>query len=163
MTKSLTFCALLLLLPVMAAHAEARPEMQMERIIEKEVQVLEHGKPVLRRVATRSASVGDVLVLTLRYRNQGKQDVVRADARNAIPAGMQYLPESASGHDCEIRFSIDGGKTFRKAAELKKPRLVDGKRLLVQASPSDYTHIQWTIGRIRPGEQGELAYRVRMM
>ncbi len=155
MLKSLLATGLILsLLPLAAA---AKPAMEMQRLVEKEIRLEQNGKTVIKRVPAESASPGDVLIFTIRYRNTSHEQASMVEARNAIPEGMSYVRNSATGANSDILFSADGGKTFKPA-----PVWLAGQKTKAQ-TVGEFTHIQWRIGRIGPGEQGELGYRVRML
>jgi uncharacterized repeat protein (TIGR01451 family) len=148
-----------LLLVATAGQAFAKPVIKMDVIAEKEVKVVEAGKTMVKRVAAKDTQTGDVLIYTVRYQNAGDEKATSVEAKDAIPQGTSYIDNSATGVNSEIRFSIDGGKTFKPAADLMVGKVVQGKEQAVKATASDYTTIKWVIKEIGPGQSGELGFR----
>jgi uncharacterized repeat protein (TIGR01451 family) len=87
-----------------------------------------------------------------------KSDIARKKlvVDNPIPFGVRYVAGSASCQgSCEILFSIDGGKSFKKGEELY---VIFGtaKRL---AKESEYTHIKYIFPLIQPHSQTRMAFK----
>lgn len=162
MLRDTILAAALGALALLSSPSFAKPEVQMEMIAEKEVKIQEAGKTITKRVPAATSKAGETLIFTIRYRNVSAEKATKVEAKNEIPAGMVYLENSATGSNSEVLFSVDGGKTFKKAPELVKEKTVAGKKEKVKATASDYTHIEWVIGEIGPGQSGELAYRALM-
>lgn len=140
-------------LMVLPVAVQAKPHMQMERIIEREITVSGAGqaKPKYERV--KSAKAGDVLVLKYRYHNVGDETVARAQAQQAIPRNMQYLSLLPLAKGDKALVSMNGGKHFMALEQFSAKQL----------PPSQLTHIQWQVGAIKAGEIKELAYRVKLL
>jgi uncharacterized repeat protein (TIGR01451 family) len=91
--------------------------------------------------AERVAS-GDELIYTLEVRNIGATTIVAPVVVNPVPAHLVYVADSAVGPGAEISFSVDGGRTFDKAENLRVPGANGAMRAAVAA---DYTHIRWQL------------------
>jgi uncharacterized repeat protein (TIGR01451 family) len=150
------------LLAAMAGQAFAKPVIQMEVIAEKEVKVVDAGKTVVKRVPAADTQPGDVLIYTIRYHNTGDEKATSVEAKDAIPQGTAYIDNSASGVNTDIRFSADGGKTFKAADALMVEKVVQGQSQAVKASAADYNAIKWVIKEVKPGETGELGFRAQV-
>ena len=69
-----------------------------------------------------------------------------------ITKGTYYILESASGEGTDITFPIDGVQFFKKPSLLTyEVKLADGTKEKQVASPEQYTHIHWTVGKIPAG------------
>ena len=83
--------------------------------------------------------------------------------RFSMPAGMSYIDNSASGPEADISFSIDGGKSFKKASYLTyEVKLPGGATEKHTARPEEYTDIRWTIKSVPAGGNGKLTYQVKV-
>ena len=96
----------------------------------------------------------------------GRLNVAPAKATNVkvdnpIPKGSVYVAGSAKGVNSDITFSVDGGKTFKKASLLTyRTKLANGKTVKKKASPEQYSNIRWMIKSVAPGQGGTLGFRV---
>lgn len=147
--------SLSLLLPLLAATAHAKPELQMQMTAEKEVRVTEAGKTVVKRVPATSSAPGEVLIYTLHYKNVGDEKATAVKVDNPLPTGTHYVAGSAQGEGSQISFSADGGKSYGAAEQLSVQRA--GKKQ--KATAADYTHIRWLIGEVKAGQAGTLGFR----
>ena len=80
-----------------------------------------------------------------------------------VPAGMHYLPGSATGPGVEIAYSVDGGRSFAAPEALRVMSAAPGALLRTRrARAADYTHIQWLLaGEFVPGLAGLVSFRAR--
>jgi len=153
--------AVLALLAATAAIAAPRVEIAISQA--KEVVQVKGDKRESRFVPAKEVTAGDVVEYTLAYKNTGDQPARDAVIDDPIPKGTSYLGASAAGEGAEITFSADGGKTFAPAARLTwQVRLPSGQTETRSATPSDYTHIRWTVREIAPGAAGHVTFRVRV-
>ena len=158
--SSKVFASLALLI---AAAALAAPRVEIAITQAKEIVETKAGQRESRFVATKEVSSGDVVEYTLAYRNAGDQPARDALIDDPIPKGTSYLAASAAGDNAEVTFSTDGGKTFAPAVKLSyEIRLPSGQTEMRIATPSDYTHIRWTVRSIAPGTSGKVSFRVRV-
>jgi len=85
---------------------------------------------------------GDYVVYKNAITNHTNKDVNDMVLNNAIPKHTEYVADSAKCEkDCDILFSVDGGKVFDKAEKLMV-KVGDEKRL---ALPKEYTNVRWVL------------------
>lgn len=162
MKKHVSLIAILavLLLP-MAAFA--KPLVSVSITAEKEVTVVKNGQKSTKKVAATKIEPGDVIFYTLNFINSGDEAATSVVLDDPIPLGTVYLPGSAFGAGAEITFSIDNGKTFKKASLLSyEVKLPNGKTEKRAASPEEYTNIRWVIDKIDAGAKGTVGFQVRL-
>lgn len=162
--RSRTLAALAaLLLPFASVAVEARPQLEMSVVAEKEVTVTEAGKPVLKRVKTDKAAPGEALIFTLAYRNTGDEKAVDVKLDNPLPSGTRYVANSATeAKNIQVSYSVDGGKSFAKPDQLTVEKLVGGKTEKVRAQAADYTTLRWVISEVAPGQSGQVSFRAQV-
>ncbi len=85
---------------------------------------------------------GDRVFYTLEVRNTVGAVVAAPTVTYPIPEHTQYLADSAVGPRAEVSFSVDGGRSF-DAAENLKVRTPEGP--LRAAVAADYTDIRWQL------------------
>lgn len=151
-----------LLLPFVSTVAQARPQLEMSVVAEKEVTVIEAGKSVVKRVKTEKSSPGETLIFTLAYKNAGDEKAVDVKLDNPLPNGTRYVANSAAGTNTQISYSVDGGKTFAKPEQLVVEKTNAGKKEKVRAQAVDYTTIRWVIAEIAPGQSGQVSFRAQV-
>ena len=146
-----------------SAAALAAPRVEIAITQAKEVADTKNGARETRLVPTTEAATGDVLQYTLAYKNSGDEAARDAVIDDPIPKGTSYVASSAAGEGAEISFSVDGGKTFAPPVKLTYEfRLPSGQVEKRSATPSDYTHVRWTVRSIAPGATGKVTFRVRV-
>ncbi len=92
---------------------------------------------------------GDVMIYTVEVRNTGRQALESAIVVQPIPQHTMYLPDSAVGPGVDVDYSVDGGRTFDVAQNLKPP--------------SEYTHIRWRFhNRLKPGSTAYVRFRAQV-
>jgi uncharacterized repeat protein (TIGR01451 family) len=162
MRKQVSLLAILavLLLPM---GAIAKPLVSVSITAEKEVTVVKSGQKTTKKIAATKIEPGDVIFYTLNYINSGSEAATSVVLDDPIPLGTVYLPGSAFGDGAEITFSIDNGKSFKKPSllvyELKS---ANGQKEKRTASPEEYTHVRWVIGKIDAGAKGTVGFQVRI-
>ncbi len=68
----------------------------------------------------------------------------------AVPQGLVYVPDSATGPGTLIELSSDDGETFLPPSDLEK-------------SAAEVTHIRWLLaGPLPPGLRGRVSFRVEL-
>ena len=101
-----------------------------------------------------------VIVLS---RGRRSDPVFNAIINDPIPAGTSYVPDSATGEGTEITYSIDKGKSYKKATSLVyQVDAGNGKKEQRVASPEQYTNIRWTIGSLPAKGSGKVSFKVRV-
>ena len=98
----------------------------------------------LERIAAADQAIAgaDELVVSVKFTNTTEHVVDSIRITSRVPDGTAYVAESASGPGSEVLFSIDGGRTFGRPAELVLPG-VDGAARA--ADPALYTHVRWIL------------------
>ena len=132
--------------------------VKVTSIAQIEIEVIgKDGKKMLKRVPAEKAIPGAEVIYTTTFENKIKLAISDIAINNAIPNDSEYKGGSAFGQDCEILFSVDGGKVFDVAEKLKI-KGADGKERT--ALPKEYTNIRWTYkGQLAAGNSGEVGFR----
>jgi len=106
----------------------------------------------------REIAVGEEVVYTVEFANDGGIEVERPVIICPLPDFMVYVPGTAIGPGARITYSVDGGNSFAEAGELQVA--IDGK--LETAPVERYTHIRWALDRpLAPGARGFARFRAR--
>lgn len=136
----------------------AEGAIKVTSIAQTEVEVTgQDGKKTIKRTPVATAVPGTEVIYTTTFENAGNKAASNISINNPVPEHTEYKAGSAFGKDCEILFSVDGGKTFGHAEELKVTG-ADGKRRA--ALPREYTHIRWNYkAQLAPGKSGEVGFR----
>ena len=123
----------------------------------EEVTVGKGGKKTFKRIPAEKVVPGTDVVYTTTFENISGKPAGHIVIDNPIPNDSEYKAGSAFGKNCEILFSVDGGKKFGHAEELKV-KGADGKNRT--ALPKEYTHIRWTYkGQLAAKKSGEVGFR----
>jgi len=140
------------------AHAADQGAIRITSIAQIEVEVTDaKGKKILKRTPVETAIPGTEVIYSNIFENIIKKPVSNIVIDNPIPNASIYKAGSAYGKKCEIVFSIDGGKTFGHADELKIKGPDGNSRA---ALPKEYTNIRWTYkGKLGAGKKGEVGFR----
>ena len=150
----------LMLLPMMVL---AKPKIELEMFSEKEVIVEENGKQLKKVVQAKDIQPGEEIIISIRYQNTGDEVAKNISIKNPVPEGTVYVLDSAKGHNSQITFSIDQGKTFKKPSLLTYEHVdSSGKRVKSKASYEQYSHIQWVVETVMPGKKGSVSFRVKV-
>ncbi|MDX8382321.1 MAG: hypothetical protein R8M14_09455 [Ghiorsea sp.] len=153
---------LTLAMVLMPLYAWAAPDVKINITAEKVMLVEENGKQVEVRKTATEVKPGDILVYTLHYENKGDEVAKGVKLVDPIPETTTYLVGSVFGPGSEMAFSIDDGKKFNAPSLLTYSVSVGGKNVDVEASPEQYSHIQWSVKAIAPGKSGVAGFRVRV-
>lgn len=132
--------------------------VKVKSIAQIEVEVAgKDGKKMLKRTPAEKAVPGTEVIYTNIFENLTGKAISDIAINNAIPNDSEYKGGSAFGKDCNILFSVDGGKTFDVAENLKI-KGADGKERV--ALPEEYTNIRWTYkGQLAADKSGEVGFR----
>jgi uncharacterized repeat protein (TIGR01451 family) len=96
----------------------------------------------LKLVPAERVVPGDRVIYTLEARNTGATALDGPSIAYPIPEHMRYVTDSAVGPGAEVTYSVDGGRSFERAENLKL-RGPDGRER--RAVAADYTHIRWQL------------------
>lgn len=132
--------------------------IKVTSIAQVEVEVVaKGGKKTLKRTPVEKAVPGTEVIYTTTFENIIDKAVGNIVINNPIPNDTEYKAGSAFGKDCQILFSIDGGKSFAVAEKLKI-KDADGKERAALAK--EYTDIRWTYKKqLAAGKSGEVGFR----
>ena len=150
---------LALLLGVMCAGA-ANGQNANDVVVTLKAQKVERtrdGKEVLR-VADR-AIPGEVIQYEALYRNQGKKGIRNLQPTLPIPAGLEYLPDSAK--PAPSKASLDG-KNFAPVPLMRQVASADGKTKEEPVPPSEYRALRWELGDLDSGRNALVSARARL-
>ena len=136
-------------------------EIALTTVAETEVTELSaQGKKIVKRVPAESVVPGSEVIYTITAKNTGSEPADNIVVTNPIPAQTVYIEGSAFGAGSKIAFSVDGGKSFDTAGNLK---VKDANGKSRAATAEDYTHVRWTLTfSLKPGESAPVWYRVRV-
>jgi uncharacterized repeat protein (TIGR01451 family) len=152
--------ALLVLLGSFSSGAQAAEKgaIKLTSIAQTEVEVTnDKGKKTLKRTSVEKAVPGTEVIYTTTFENIIDKPAEHIVIDNPIPNDSEYKAGSAFGKNCEILFSVDGGKKFGHAEDLKV-KGEDGKSRT--ALPREYTNIRWTYkGQLATKKSGEVGFR----
>lgn len=149
-----------LFLAASLALAAADPgSIVVKSVAEKEeVVTAADGTKTTRLVPLAKAVPGDEVVYTVTVQNVGKEPATDVVVTNPVPEHTRYVAGSAGGPGTEVAYSVDGGRTWGRAEELKV-READGT--LRPATPADYTHVRFVMkNALTPGSVAFARYRV---
>jgi uncharacterized repeat protein (TIGR01451 family) len=157
-SRLLLTITLLALLGSFSTVALAADAIKVSSIAQVETEVIgKDGKKILKRVPVAKAVPGTEVIYTTTFENLIKKPVGDIVINNPIPNASEYKAGSAFGKDCDILFSVDGGKTFGHAEELTV-KDADGKTRPAEAK--EYTSIRWAYKKqLAAGKSGEVGFR----
>lgn len=149
---------LLLVCPVAYAAQQSGP---IQLTSNAEVEVIETdaaGKRHIKRQPANKVVPGKDVIYTLSFENVGTDPGDDIVIQNPIPEHTVYKPDSASGTDTRISFSVDDGQHFASPADLTVTEADGSKRI---ARSSEYTTIRWQYTRpLPPGAKSSVEFRV---
>jgi uncharacterized repeat protein (TIGR01451 family) len=129
------------LAPIATAQEVLDP-LAIKAIAEVEFRSTEGGREVVKLVPADRVVPGDRVIYTLEVRNITASALPAPTVIHPIPDHMRYIADSAVGPGAEVSYSVDGGRSFGPAEDLKVPGVGGQLRPAVAA---DYTHIRWQL------------------
>jgi uncharacterized repeat protein (TIGR01451 family) len=105
-----------------------------------------------------SAKPGDVLEYIADYRNRGKSAATGLAATMPIPAGTEYIADSARP---VAGLASTDGVTFAPVPLMRKVKQDDGKVIELAVPYADYRFLRWAARDLGPGRN--LVYSTRVM
>ena len=130
------------------AGAQAPNPIAIKAIAEVELRTLEQGRETAKLVPADRVVPGDRVFYSLEVRNTEGAVVSAPVVTYPIPQHMQYVADSAVGPGTRVSFSVDGGRSFDAAENLK---IKTGQGALRAAVAADYTHIRWQFKKTLKG------------
>ena len=131
----------LLLMAAVGAAQEAADRLTIKAIAEVESKSIAHGREVIKLIPADRVAPGDRVIYTLEVRNTGAA-LEAPVVVQPVPEHMRYVADSAVGPGAEVSYSVDRGRSFDRAENLKVPGKDGEPRPAVAA---DYTHIRWRL------------------
>jgi uncharacterized repeat protein (TIGR01451 family) len=131
-----------LLLGAVADGQVDHQSITVKAIAEVELRAVENGHEISKLAPADRVVSGDWVIYTLEVRNAASTTVRAPTVTYPVPEHMSYVAESAVGPATDVSFSVDGGRSF-DAAENLKIQDADGQRR--PAVAADYTHIRWQL------------------
>jgi uncharacterized repeat protein (TIGR01451 family) len=148
-----------------AARADAPAEHIVTRV---SAEVLAHPvgsgpTPSPKLQAAERVVPGDVLIYTVEVRNTGQYSVESATVIQPIPKHTMYVADSAVGPGVDVDYSVDGGRSFDTAENLKSPPAAAQAARSQRATAADYTHIRWRLhNRLKPQSIAFVRFRAQV-
>lgn len=125
-------------------------------VLKEQLEYNSVGETVRKMVPVQQVRGGDILVYINRIVSNAKVTRHNIVIDNPIPQGTVYLRGTANCEgSCEILFSIDGGKSFKKGEDLF---VVYGQKKRA-AFGSEYTHIKYIFKSILPFTKTRMAFK----
>jgi hypothetical protein len=115
------------------------------------------GKEVLQ-VADR-AMPGEVIQYDALYKNQSRSSVRQLEPTLPIPAGLEYLPDSAK--PAATKASLDG-KNFAPVPLMRQVILPNGETKQEPVPYSEYRALRWELGDLDAGKTALISARARL-
>lgn len=140
-TVTMSFFALFL--PSHGIAADAAVEVDVRATAEVREQVAaQDGTVQWRFRPAGQLNQGEEVFFTLSVRNGSPVVAPDVTVTWPVPANTIYVPHSASGPAAQVDYSVDGGRTFGRGAQL---RVADGTGGMRPATERDYTHVRWRL------------------
>lgn len=100
------------------------------------------GRTIWRFKPATELQQGDEVFFTLHIRNTTAIVAPDVTVTWPVPANTVYVRGSATGPSAEVSYSVDGGRTFGRGAQLRVRDATGDER---SATEGDYTHIRWRL------------------
>jgi uncharacterized repeat protein (TIGR01451 family) len=131
----------LLCFALVAAGQTTSDGLSVRSIAEVESRSVRAGRTIVKLVPADRVVPGDRVIYTLEVRNTGTTALETPVVSHPVPEHVRYVADSALGPAAEVSYSVDGGKSFERAENLKVPP-PEGSKPAVAA---DYTDIRWQL------------------
>lgn len=151
--------AIAVIIMLSASYGQALPKLEI---------VVEDQKVNLSAVEKKDASQivvipGDTIRYTITATNTGQGAMQDPEIVDPIPAGVTYIPNSASGPDGDISFSLNQGGSYMPWPPFYTVRNSKGILVKREATPDMLTHIKWNIrNNLEPGESSVMEFLVEV-
>src|SRR6202011_3129787 len=116
-----TLCGSLLILLAAAAAVGQAPgnPLAIRSIAEVESRSRVAGREVVKLIPADRVAPGDRVIYTLEVRNTGATALSAPSVTYPIPEHMRYVADSAVGPGAAVSYSVDAGRSFESAENLK--------------------------------------------
>jgi len=148
-----------LMISALMASAIFTATVQAEvSIVSKSYQKVIKKKKATWVKATKVVPGSTVLYMNT-LKNKGKETAEKLTVVNAVPEHMEYIKGTAvCKSKCDVRYSVNGGKTFGKPKSLYVGK---GKKRH-RAKASEYTTIMWVVNKLKGGKKTVVQYKARL-
>jgi len=139
------FLLVLIALSFFANAKEKAPVSITTHSYQKVVTTSKSGKKIIKWQSVKKAVPGDIIKYVNSVKNSSPSEIKNVVVRNKINPNLIYIPKSAKAQSkATIKFSVDGGKTFKLAKNLYVVK--NGKKRV--ATYKDYNAIEWSIDSV---------------
>ena len=121
--------------------------------------VVKQSDGVEKFLAADRVLPGEVIQYDALYQNQGQRPLNNVAPTIPIPAGMIFLPDSATPAPLEA--SLDG-KTFERIPLKRKVAMPSGETQEQEVPAAEYRALRWQLGEMAPGARVTLVARTRI-
>jgi uncharacterized repeat protein (TIGR01451 family) len=119
--------------------------------------VVKDGKEATEPAA--DAKPGDVIEYAAEYSNKGTKPLSAVMAIIPIPAGTEYLPDTAKP---TLVFASLKGDKYEAVPLKRKVKQADGKEVEQLVPYSEYRFVRWSVGDMPPGKTQKYSLRVKL-
>ncbi|HQV80291.1 MAG: DUF11 domain-containing protein [Agitococcus sp.] len=114
---------------------------------EKEVPVTIQGATVPMLKPVRRINVGDVILLTLTYKNNEAQEAYNVNIDNPIPAGTRFVRGTGQGKGAVFLVSYDEGASYEED---------------VRIHDTPVTNVRWRFENLPANSEGEVSFELQV-
>jgi uncharacterized repeat protein (TIGR01451 family) len=140
-----------------AADLASSSPLEIRAVAEVESKSIVAGREVVKLIAADRVVPGDRVIYTLEVLNTGATALDAPVVVHPVPEHMQYVADTAVGPGAQVSYSVDGGRSFDRAENLKVLGS-DGRPRLALAA--DYTHIRWQLkNSLKPNSMAFVRFR----
>jgi uncharacterized repeat protein (TIGR01451 family) len=140
-----------------AADLASSSPLEIRAVAEVESKSIVAGREVVKLIAADRVVPGDRVIYTLEVLNTGATPLDAPVVVHPVPEHMQYVADTAVGPGAQVSYSVDGGRSFDRAENLKVLGSDGHPRLALAA---DYTHIRWQLkNSLKPNSMAFVRFR----
>lgn len=144
-------CVVALIAGSKATQAQPAFHLETQAFVERVTTDI-NGRSRRTLANTSRATPGDQLIVTVHWRNEGRDPVRDFTITRPVPHGTQIDAANSA-----MQVSVDGGVHWGRLSDSWRPTPLGGTR---RAVPADITHIRWMLPQVvPPGQAGRLSYR----
>ena len=132
---------------VLLSHSALAADVSLTMRAEKEVPITIQGATIPMLKPVKKISVGDVLVMTLSYKNNETQEAYNVNIDNAIPKGTRFIHGSGKGAGAVFLVSYDNGESYEED---------------IRIHDTPVTNIRWRFENLAAQAQGEVSFELKV-
>ncbi|MCH9739404.1 MAG: DUF11 domain-containing protein [Epsilonproteobacteria bacterium] len=129
---------------------------------QEKVVMSDSGMESLRLVPVAKIVPGDVVTYKNDIVNKGQKSATDLVIKNPVPEHMEYIEDSSlckKEQGCTIKFSVDGGLSFKNREELLVKSETGELRV---AEAKEITTIRWVLNRLSVGSSNQVEFKARL-